>query len=40
MSESLIITTEKRQVFYPESDGKPMAETEVHIDAVIDVRKH
>lgn len=39
MSESLTITTERRQVFYPESDGKPMAETEVHIDAVIYVRE-
>jgi Uma2 family endonuclease len=39
MSETLIVTTENRQVFYPESDGKPRAETEVHIDAVIYVRE-
>ena len=38
MSVSLVTTTEK-QVFYPESDGKPMAETEVHIDALIYLRE-
>lgn len=27
------------EVIYPESDGKPMAETDVHIDQIIDLRK-
>lgn len=31
-------TTEKH-IYYPESDGKPMAETEVHIDALIYLRE-
>jgi len=38
MTVSTAVTTEK-QVFYPESDGKPMAETEVHIDALIYLRE-
>ncbi|HIE29701.1 TPA: Uma2 family endonuclease [Candidatus Poribacteria bacterium] len=28
-----------KEVIYPESDGKPMAETDVHIDQIIDLRK-
>jgi hypothetical protein len=29
----------EKQVFYPDSDGKPMAETQVHIDALIYLRE-
>ncbi|MBM3234907.1 Uma2 family endonuclease [Candidatus Poribacteria bacterium] len=28
-----------KEVIYPESDGKPMAETDAHIDQIIDLRK-
>jgi Uma2 family endonuclease len=28
-----------KEVIYPESDGKPMAETDIHIDQIIDLRK-
>jgi Uma2 family endonuclease len=38
MAASTAVTAE-RPVFYPESDGKPMAETEVHIDALIYLRE-
>lgn len=31
-------TLEKTEVYYPESDGKPMAETDVHIDQIVNVR--
>ena len=33
------ITTTAQQIYYPESDGKPMGETDVHIDAVIYLRE-
>ena len=33
------ITTAPTQVHYPESDGKPMGETDVHIDALIYLRE-
>jgi Uma2 family endonuclease len=33
------IRTRDRQIYYPESDGKPMAETDVHIDALIYLRE-
>ena len=33
------ITTTVPQVHYPESDGKPMGETDVHIDALIYLRE-
>jgi Uma2 family endonuclease len=32
-------TTTAPQIYYPESDGKPMGETDVHIDAVIYLRE-
>ena len=32
-------TTADPQVVYPETDGKPMAETDVHINALIDLRE-
>jgi Uma2 family endonuclease len=28
-----------KEAIYPESDGKPMAETDIHIDQIIDLRK-
>lgn len=34
-----VITTAAQQVHYPETDGKPMAETDVHIDALIYLRE-
>ena len=34
-----VITTAAQQVHYPETDGKPMAETDVHIDALISLRE-
>jgi Uma2 family endonuclease len=37
--ESTTTATAKRQIVYPESDGKPMAETDVHIDALIYLRE-
>ncbi|MCS6861608.1 MAG: Uma2 family endonuclease [Abditibacteriales bacterium] len=30
-------TREKREVYYPESDGKPLAETDIHRDQIIDL---
>jgi Uma2 family endonuclease len=33
------ITTTAPQIHYPESDGKPMGETDVHIDALIYLRE-
>jgi Uma2 family endonuclease len=33
------LTTAATQVYYPESDGKPMGETDVHIDALIYLRE-
>jgi Uma2 family endonuclease len=33
------ITTTATQIHYPETDGKPMAETDVHIDAMIYLRE-
>jgi Uma2 family endonuclease len=33
------ITTTATQIHYPESDGKPMGETDVHIDALIYLRE-
>ena len=33
------ITPAKQQIHYPESDGKPMGETDVHIDALIYLRE-
>jgi Uma2 family endonuclease len=33
------ITTTAQQIHYPESDGKPMGETDVHIDALIYLRE-
>jgi Uma2 family endonuclease len=33
------ITTTAPQIHYPESDGKPMGETDVHIDALICLRE-
>ena len=33
------ITTASAQIHYPESDGKPMGETDVHIDALIYLRE-
>ncbi|MGH8068895.1 MAG: Uma2 family endonuclease [Candidatus Entotheonellia bacterium] len=33
------ITTTTPQIHYPESDGKPMGETDVHIDALIYLRE-
>ena len=33
------ITTTVQQIHYPESDGKPMGETDVHIDALIYLRE-
>lgn len=38
MNDMTTATTEK-QIHYPESDGKPMAETDVHIDALIYLRE-
>jgi len=32
-------TTQAQQVHYPETDGKPMAETDVHIDTLIYLRE-
>ena len=34
-----VITTTPREIHYPESDGKPMGETDVHIDALIYLRE-
>jgi Uma2 family endonuclease len=34
-----VITTAAQHIHYPESDGKPMAETDVHIDALIYLRE-
>jgi hypothetical protein len=33
------ITTAAPPIYYPESDGKPMGETDVHIDALIYLRE-
>jgi len=33
------ITTAQKPLYYPESDGKPMGETDVHIDALIYLRE-
>jgi hypothetical protein len=33
------ITTIPTQIHYPERDGKPMGETDVHIDALIYLRE-
>jgi hypothetical protein len=33
------ITTTPTPIHYPESDGKPMGETDVHIDALIYLRE-
>jgi Uma2 family endonuclease len=33
------VTTAAQQIHYPESDGKPMGETDVHIDALIYLRE-
>src|SRR5688572_9261504 len=33
------ITTAAKPIHYPESDGKPMGETDVHIDALIYLRE-
>jgi DNA-binding protein H-NS len=32
---SLLPTSKKAEVFYPSSDGEPLAETSVHVDAII-----
>ncbi len=34
-----VSTTTAQQVDYPETDGKPMAETDVHIDALLYLRE-
>jgi len=34
-----VSTTAAKQIYYPETDGKPMAETDVHIDALIYLRE-
>ena len=36
---SAVTSTVEKHIFYPESDGKPMAETPVHIDALIYLRE-
>ncbi|MBI3250138.1 MAG: Uma2 family endonuclease [Deltaproteobacteria bacterium] len=36
---SAVTSTAPQQVYYPESDGKPMGETDVHIDALIYLRE-
>ena len=36
---SAVTSTVGQPVFYPESDGKPMAETDIHIDALIYLRE-
>ncbi len=36
---SAVISAAPQQVYYPESDGKPMGETDVHIDALIYLRE-
>lgn len=33
------LTTAREQIHYPETDGKPMAETDVHIDVLIYLRE-
>ena len=33
------VTTVQTHIFYPETDGKPMGETDVHIDALIYLRE-
>ena len=33
------ITTASKPIHYPESDGKPMGETDLHIDALIYLRE-
>jgi hypothetical protein len=33
------MTTAVTSIYYPESDGKPMGETDVHIDALIYLRE-
>ncbi len=35
--KSASLATGKRQVYYPESDGKPMAETDLHRDEMFDL---
>lgn len=34
-----VSTTAEKQLYYPETDGKPMAETDVHIDVLIYLRE-
>lgn len=34
---SLFPTPQKTEIFYPSSDGEPLAETSVHVDAIINV---
>jgi len=34
-----VSTTAEKQIYYPETDGKPMAETDVHIDVLIYLRE-
>lgn len=29
----------QREIYYPESDGKPMAETELHADVIVDLKQ-
>ena len=33
------ISTTQKPIHYPETDGKPMAETDVHIDVLIYLRE-
>jgi Uma2 family endonuclease len=37
--DAMTTATAEKQIFYPETDGKPMAETDVHIDALIYLRE-
>ena len=36
--EKLESAVEAGKIYYPESDGEPMAETDFHIDQIIDLR--
>jgi Uma2 family endonuclease len=38
MATALLERNQKTEVYYPESDGKPMAETEFHLDEAVKVR--
>src|SRR3990172_8736912 len=39
ITEKKGLTKKKKEIFYPESDGKPMAETDVHRDLMFDLIK-